>query len=209
MFQNQGLEARVNIPCTMQSSQSCSDCSLQGDLMCRFDRRDMLHFFLLILPFAVTSIAGAVRADMGRYLWLWLGYALFFFFVWEAYILCRHCPYWAGRDRMLRCHANYGVFKIWRYTPRPMSRWEQAQFIIGALILVLYPFSFLLVGREFLLAFIALCTLLNGIYELKTTICTRCVNFSCPLNAVPPRILQAYLSRNPEIMAAWKTDGRA
>lgn len=174
--------------------------------MCRFDRKDLLHFFMLVFPFAVTSIAGAIRAGLGHYLWYWLGYALFFFFVWEAYILCRHCPYWAGEGSILRCHANYGVFKIWRYTPHPMSKFEQAQFIIGALILVAYPFPFLLIGREFLLAFITFCTLITAIHELRTTICVRCVNFSCPLNAVPPHILHAYLHKNPRILKAWDVD---
>lgn len=196
-----------NIPCSVQSPQVCADCHLESNLMCRFDRRDLLHFFLLVLPFAATSIAGVIRAGLGKYLWFWLGYALFFFFVWEAYILCRHCPYWAGQGSILRCHANYGVFKIWRYTPHPMRSWEQTQFIIGALMLVIYPFPFLLVGREFLLVFIALCSLISAIFELRTTVCTRCVNFSCPLNAVPSGIQEAYLIKNPVILAAWKADG--
>ena len=59
---------------------------------------------------------------------------LFFFFVWEARILCSHCPYWAEEGRILHCHANYGVIKIWRYHPEPMSKFEQVQFIVGVLI---------------------------------------------------------------------------
>ncbi len=206
MPSKQTLKIDEGLPCSIKSLEVCGDCSLSDDLMCRFDRRDLLHFFLFMLPFGITSIAGVIRAGFGRYLWFWLAYALFFFFVWEAYILCRHCPYWAGEGRILRCHANYGVFKIWRYTPRPMNTGEQAQFIIGALLLVVFPFPFLLAGREFLLTFIALSTVLNAIYELKMTICTRCVNFSCPLNAVPPQVMQAYLDKNPEISAAFKSD---
>ena len=47
------------------------------------------------------------------------------------------------------CHANYGVIKIWKYRPGPMSRFEQVQFVIGALLLDRFSISiFLLLGRE-------------------------------------------------------------
>ena len=48
--------------------------------MCRFDKKDMLNFFMLILPFGVTAIAGTIRAGYGWWLLLWLAYSLFFFF---------------------------------------------------------------------------------------------------------------------------------
>ena len=35
---------------------------------------------------------------------------------------CSHCPYWAEEGNVLHCHANYGVFKIWKFNPKPMSR---------------------------------------------------------------------------------------
>jgi hypothetical protein len=82
--------------------------------MCRFDRGDMLHFFIIFLPFGCTVITGKILAGYGWYLLLWLAYSLSFFLVCEARVLCRRCPYWARTGRMLRCHANYGVVKFWK-----------------------------------------------------------------------------------------------
>jgi hypothetical protein len=69
--------------------------------MCRFEAKDMLHFIMLFLPFGLTAIAGAIRAGYGWYLLGWLAYSLFFFFVWEARVLCRHCPYCVTRRDFL------------------------------------------------------------------------------------------------------------
>jgi len=192
------------LPCTWQSRSGCRECPAAGKLMCHFEKSDALHFFMLIFPFGVTTIAGAIRAGYGRYLVFWLLYAIFFFFVWEARVLCRHCPYWAEAGRILHCHANFGVFKIWKYHPGPMSRSEKLQFILGSSLVLAFPFPFLLLGREYLLALIGLSTMVSGIYLLRRNICTRCVNFSCPLNAVPKATIEAFLVRNPVIQKAWE-----
>lgn len=192
------------LPCTWQPRSGCRDCPAAGKLMCHFEKSDMLHFFMLIFPFGVTTIAGTIAAGYGRYLVLWLLYAVFFFFVWEARVLCRHCPYWAEAGRILHCHANFGVLKIWKYHPGPMTRSEKWQFILGASLFLAFPFPLLLLGREYLLALIGLSTVVSGIYLLRRNICTRCVNFSCPLNAVPRATIEAFLARNPAIQKTWE-----
>ncbi len=172
--------------------------------MCRFEPRDMLAFFMNILPFFVITIAGSIRAGYGWYLSLWFAYSMFFFFVWEARVLCSHCPHWAEEGRVLRCHANYGVVKIWRFRPGPMSRPEQIQFTLGALIWVGFPFIFLLLGKEYLLTSIGLVAAVSAAYSLRRNTCTRCVTFSCPMNAVPRQLVEAYLERNPIMQKAWE-----
>jgi hypothetical protein len=194
------------IPCTWQSVSNCQDCQTDGKLMCRLDRMDMVNFFMIILPFGVTTIAGVIRSGYGRYLWLWLAYSLFFFFVWEARVLCRHCPYWAEAGTILHCHANYGVMKIWKYQPRPMNISERIQFIIGTLLFLGFPFPFLLLGQEYLLALVGLSAAVSAAFILKRNVCTRCINFSCPLNSVPMRLIGAYLDRNPYLRAAWESE---
>ncbi len=193
------------LPCTWQPLSVCRDCQAEGKLMCHFDKKDMLNFFMIIFPFGVTAIAGTIRAGYGLYLWFWLAYAIFFFFVWEARVLCRHCPYWAEESKVLHCHANYGVVKIWKYQPGPMSKSEKTQFVIGALLLIGFPFPFLMLGQEYLLVLIGLSAVMGGVFILKGNVCTRCINFSCPMNAVPKQIVQVYLKRNPAIQRAWKS----
>jgi hypothetical protein len=195
------------LPCSVQSTPTCKDCSIQNRLMCRYDPRDTLHFFMLALPFFVTTIAGVIVAGYGWYLFGWLAYALFFFFIWEARVLCSHCPYWAEPSRILHCHANYGVIKIWKYRPGPMNRSEQIQFALGALALIIYPIVFLLLGRQFLLASIAIVSSVSWGYLLRRNVCTRCIQFSCPMNAVPKALMNVYLQQNPVILEAWIRDG--
>jgi hypothetical protein len=190
--------------CTAQPVSACEGCTLNGPLMCRYEARDTTHFFMIILPFFVTTIGGIIANGYGWWLLGWLAYMLFFFFVWEARVLCSHCPYWAEPGRVLRCHANYGVIKIWRYRPGPMSRSEQVQFIVGVALFLLYPLVFLVIGRAYLLVAIGLASAVSFGYLLWRDICNRCVNFSCPLNNVPPEIRQAFFNRNPVIAVAWE-----
>jgi hypothetical protein len=197
------------IPCTAQPAAACADCDLQDRLMCRYEARDSTHFFMIILPFFVTAIGGMISAGVGWWLLGWLAYMLFFFFIWEARVLCSHCPYWAEEAGVLRCHANYGVIKIWRYRPGPMSRSEQIQFLAGVVVFILYPLVFLMIGQACLLAGIGLVSGISFGYLLRRNICTRCVNFSCPLNGVPKETRQAFFSRNPTIAQAWKINSRS
>ncbi len=190
--------------CSVQPKKTCEDCTLNSSLMCRYDGRDTTHFFMIIFPFFVTAIGGVIASGYGWWLFGWLAYMLFFFFVWEGRVLCSHCPYWAEQGRMLRCHANYGVIKLWRYRPGPMNRAEQAQFLLGALLFIVYPLVFLMIGHEYLLAAIGLASSASFGYLLHRNICSRCVNFSCPLNNVPKQIVGAYLRKNPIIYQAWQ-----
>jgi hypothetical protein len=37
--------------------------------------------------------------------------------------------------------------------------------------------------------------------------CSKCVNFSCPLNHVPKSMVDEYLERNPVMKEAWEKSG--
>lgn len=208
------------LPCTWQASDVCADCQIASDLQCRFERKDLTRFLLSFLPYGVSVVAGLLLAGFGWVLLGWVAFALFFFFVWEARVLCSHCPFWAEDSRVLHCHANYGVIKLWRYRPGPMSRAEQVQFLVGALLLIALPFPFMLAGGlrgtgaslgpidlALLLAAVALASAVGFAVDLSRQVCTRCVNFSCPLNRVPKAAVDAYLRRNPVILEAWQASG--
>jgi hypothetical protein len=193
--------------CTWRPISDCQDCGLAADLMCRFERGDLIGFLLAFLPFGAAVIAGMMMGGFGWYLVGWVVFLFFFFFVWEARVLCSHCPYWAGEGRVLRCHANYGVIKLWRYRPEPMSRSEKIQSMIGFAILGGFPFPFLLLGGQYVLALVAFLSGLSFAFNLRKHGCTRCVNFSCPINAVPKEVVDQYLRRNPIMRAAWESSG--
>jgi hypothetical protein len=191
------------VPCTSQPEAACAGCDLAGRLMCRYDWRDSMVFFMAALPFFFTAIAGVILGGYGLWLPVWLAYALFFFIVWEGRVLCSHCPYWAEDGRILRCHANYGVLKIWRYRPGPMSRWERIQFVAGALLLIAFPLPLLLAAQAYLPAAVCLVSAGSACYLVYRNACTRCVNFSCLFNAVPAQTRADFFRRNPTIARAW------
>ena len=108
---------------------------------------------------------------------------------------------------MLRCQANYGVIKICKYEPGPMSKSEKAQFVMGVLLWVGFPIGLMLLGHDYLLALIAITTAGSGAFLLHRNVCSRCINFSCPSNSVPKQLVDVYLRRNPEIQRAWEARG--
>lgn len=85
-----------------------------------------------------------------------------------------------------------------------MSGSEKIQFLAGASLLIAFPFPFMLMGGEYLLAAIALTVAISFFYNLVRNTCIRCVNFSCPLNRVPKHVVDVYLMRNPVMRSAWE-----
>ena len=96
------------------------------------------------------------------------------------------------------------MIKLWKYHPGQMNRSEQVQFILGVLLFILYPLILLLIGREYLLAAIALASAVSFSYLLRRNICNHCINFSCPLNHVQPETRQSFLAHNPVITQGWE-----
>jgi len=91
--------------------------------------------------------------------------------------------------------------------PEPISKAETVQLVIGFIILGGYPFPFLILGRQFALALIALWGLVTFLWTLRKYTCSQCVNFSCFLNTVPRDVVDEYLKRNPVMRKAWEESG--
>ena len=157
--------------------------------------------------FALPAVIGAIKGGYGWWLLGWAAYCLIFFEFWEIRILCSHCPYYAEKGHTLHCIANYGSLKVWKYHPEPMSRSEKIQLWIGFAILGGYPFPFLLLGQQYVLAIVALWGLVLFFWTLRRYTCSQCVNFSCPLNCVPREVVDEYLRRNPVMREAWEAHG--
>ena len=193
--------------CISHPPSACTECRMSGTLMCRYKPIDLAGFLLGFLPFGTATFVGLLQGGYGWYLLGWLAYWLFFFFGWEARILCSHCPFWAEGGRVLHCHANYGVYKIWRFHPEPMRTLEKAQFMLGSAMFIGYPFVFLLLGKQYGMTLVAAAAAIGAGFTLKRHACSRCINFSCPLNSVPKTIVDAYLKLNPAMREAWEASG--
>ena len=120
--------------CTWRPNSACEDCSIAGRLKCHYSSADLFRFVGTFLLFAVPGLVGMILAGYGWYIPGWAGFMVLFFSLWEIRILCSHCPYYAEGDRILHCIANYGVFKLWKYPPEPMNRWETTLFLIVGII---------------------------------------------------------------------------
>ncbi|MCK4777040.1 MAG: hypothetical protein KAS39_01610, partial [Actinomycetia bacterium] len=137
----------------------------------------------------------------------WAGFMLFFFTLWEIRILCSHCPYYAEKGKTIHCIANYGMPKLWKYRPGPVSMAEKIQLFIGFIILFGYPFPFMIIGRKYMLAVFSLWGVILFFWTLQKYTCTKCVNFSCPLNRVEKEVVDQYLRKNPVMRKAWEENG--
>jgi membrane protease YdiL (CAAX protease family) len=178
-----------------------------GELMRTFDPKPLLLFLFGVLVVAVPVVTGLLLAGFWWVILIWFIFMAFFLQVWENRILCSHCPHYASEGRILRCHANYGLLKLWKYNPGPMSLSEQIQFIIAIAIFIGLPFPFLILGQQWLWVIlgsfgaIILATVLFG------WLCLRCVNFSCPFNRVPKDIVDNFLKENTEMRKGWEEKG--
>ncbi len=190
--------------CTWRPISMCRDCSIAGRLKCRYNSGDLHHFICLFLTFAIPAFIGMILGGYGWYILGEVGFMIFFFTLWEIRILCSHCPYYAEKGRVLHCIANYGSLKVWKYHPEPMSKSEKVQLIIGFIILCGYPFPFLILGGQYILAFLALWGGIMFFWTLQKYTCSKCINFSCPLNRVSKEVVEEFLKRNSVMRKAWE-----
>jgi hypothetical protein len=189
--------------CLNCSSSKRKECLIDKNLDCHFQLKNLILFFIGFMVFGVPAILGIILSGFGLLVIVWIMYMIFFLQIWENRILCSHCPYYAEEGRILRCHANYGLFKLWKYNPHPMSRLEQFQFLIGVGIFVGFPIPWMILGNQFTLLTLSLIGAAIFILILITKLCIRCVNFSCPLNRVPKETRNRFLIRNPAMQKAW------
>ena len=117
--------------------------------------------------------------------------------------MCAHCPHYAEPGPVLRCWANHGSPKLWKYRPGPMSRAEKVIFLGGFVLIWGYPLLFLMWGMAWFLLLVYVMTTAGFFMTLKLFFCTQCMNFACPLNGVDKATRQAFFKQNPEVAEAW------
>ena len=215
---------KILVNCTWDNNSDCESCSLKGQLKCKWKKEHLMYFLKLAFYVMIPSGVGFLLAGLLLNNWIYLiVYVLFwglFFGVFEIRVLCSHCPYYLEEKQglVLHCLANHGSPKLWKYHPEPMRLWEKLSFLAGALFFVLFPlvpqidllFTFQTDISLFYYSILAGMTFLLGLhffYKLRKNVCSRCVNFSCPLNTVEKPIVDAYLQKNPIMREAWEKSG--
>jgi hypothetical protein len=169
---------------------------------CHFRPADLGHFLLVSMPTFLVGGAAVWAVGLTPLL-IWIAVIVAFFGFVEIRVLCSHCPHYAENGRTLGCWANHGSPKLWRYRPGPMSTAEKAVLLGGFVLVWGYPVPFFIVARLWLL--LGLYVLLDAGFfaTLKMFLCSRCMNFACPLNEVPDSVRAAFFERNPSVARAW------
>lgn len=223
------MENSANRICTWDEGIDCSICKIHGKLACKWDKKILGGFHGIAWPSLILSVFGILVVGFLTGAWLPLiTYGVYFFLMFgilEIRFLCSHCPYYAEDGKVLHCLANHGSFKIWRYHPEPLNRFEKfMMYFLIFTIFFIFPLSvsgygiwYLAVeystyGLIALLGMIGitigiLASSLSFVNTLKLFFCTSCVNFSCPLNKVPKLVIDEYLRKNDVMRKAWEKSG--
>lgn len=184
-------------------SRSCDDCHVVKDLHCHFTLKDWAHFLLISFPPFLLGGAGIYHMSV----WLFLPWVLFlvaFFGFIEIRVMCSHCPHYGERETYLKCWANYGAPKPWKYRPGPMTVMEKAVFFFGFAVVWGYPIPFLTFGKQLFLLTLYLITTAGFFMTLKMFMCSKCMNFACPLNSTDKGVREKFFKKNPSVAKAWE-----
>ena len=138
-------------PIATCTAESCEDCPAGRLVHCHFRGRELAHFLTTMLPPFVIGGAGIVARWSGWWLLPWAALVLGYFGLLEIRVMCSHCPHYAEPGNSLKCWANYGSPKLWKYRPGPMSKMETFWFFAGLDAVLGYPLAFLLLGGQWFL----------------------------------------------------------
>ena len=194
-----------NKPVATCESKSCNECNVNKTLHCHFTLKDLVYFLMIVTPSFLLGGAGIYYAGF----WLlipWLLFMVGYFGFLEIRVMCSHCPHYAEEGTTLKCWANYGSPKLWKYRPGPMNFLEKIVFLAGLVIIWGYPLFFLVYNFQLFLLIVYLLTSISFFMTLRTFLCTQCMNFACPLNAVKDEIRRDFFKKNPKIAKAWDVD---
>ena len=218
--------AKYNL-CTFDKNSSCSSCENQKVIHCKREVQVLLAFVAIMLPpglLAFFSLAmTGVITDMW---WPLISFAAYYFImiaVIEPIFICAHCPFYAAEGLTLKCHANEGSLKLRKYNPGPMNTFEKTLMVIFAISIFLYPGIFIgytiwyfmdsalysytgLLGLSGVAGSFIIVTV-SCLYLVRTFLCSRCINFSCPFNSVSKKNVDIYLLKNPVMKEAWERAG--
>lgn len=179
------------------SRQDCEGCKIQGKLICVHTPKDLIDFYVLFMGWVIPFLAGMI---IGKF---WIGLAVIFFGYVEALVLCRHCPHYAEKGFLLRCHANWGLPKIPKFNPLPLNFLEKVIWILYVAVLFLYYVPFFIIGHQWLLLLLTSTALFVATWTLQRTQCNRCYNLSCPINKVPDDVKKTFFENFPLFHDAW------
>ena len=184
-------------------SESCDDCAIRNNVHCHFSLKDWLYFMLISFPSFLLGGVGIFHSN-GWLLIPWLIIIIAFFGFIEIRVMCSHCPHYAEPSTSLKCRANYGSPKLWKYRPGPMTINEKLIFFGGFAVVWGYPLPILIPGEQFILLLLYSVATIGFFIVLIVFMCSRCMNFACPINRVDKNVRDQFFSKNPIAAKGWR-----
>lgn len=181
---------------------SCDDCPVAEKIHCHFRLSDYLHFLLISSPSFLLAGVELYRFSpwsLGLYLVIVVG---FFGFL-EIRVMCSHCPHYAEKGKTLTCWANHGSPKLWKYRPGPMSTTENLLFFFGLILVWGFPLPVFIFNTSWMNLALYLLTSCGFFVTLKLFLCSKCMNFACPLNGVDQKDRELFYQYNPSVARHW------
>jgi hypothetical protein len=192
-----------NKPLNSCLQSSCEDCPLLDSLHCHFKGVDLAKFLTVVFPAFIIGCVGVYLSGIWFFI-PWIALILIYFGLIEIRVMCSHCPHYAETGSTLKCWANYGMPKLWRYRPGPMSGMEKVIFLAGLLLIFGYPLVLFGVISNWFLAVLYGLSMVGAYFYMRRSMCSQCMNFACPLNLVDEDRREAFFKRNPNIAVAWR-----
>jgi len=190
------------LPIATCSASSCVDCPVSAKVHCHFRPKELIHFLLISFPGFI--IGGAVIFDFNQCLvTMYIAVVVGFFGFLEIRVMCSHCPHYAEEGSTLSCWANHGSLKLWKYRPGPMNKSEVFLFFAALVIISTIPLPFFFLTEAWLLLLLYLLTTAAFYTTLKLFLCSKCMNFACPLNGVDGAAREMFFQRNPSVAEHW------
>jgi hypothetical protein len=147
------------------------------------------------LPSLITGYIG-----INNYSWIsliiWILIFPLFFLLIGIKVLCTYCPHYKESSKIIRCWANYGFPKLWKYRPEEMNRFEKTILISGFIVIWGYPAVFILLTQQWILLTEYVFSVMLFFFLLNRFACKKCINFSCPLNGVDNTVKEEFLKYN-------------
>ena len=194
-----------NTPLATCTSEHCDNCTAGKHVHCHFRPKELFHFYMIALPAFLVGGAAVLHIG-GWWLGLWLALIVGYFNFLEIRVMCSHCPHYAEEGKTLKCWANNGSPKLWKYRPGPMSLVEKILFLGGFVVIWGYPLPFLVLGTQWFQFFLYALLVTGFFMTLKEFLCSQCINFACPLNGVDKATRLEFFKKNPVVAEAWGVD---
>ncbi len=185
-------------PINTCSNETCNNCDIHSKITCHFNLGQLIRFYLIVLPSFIIGGIGIYNYST-TILLIWLSIIGLFFLLIEIRVLCTHCPHYNESTDSLRCWANYGAPKLWKFRPVPMNIFEKAILILGFIVVWGYPILFISLIEKWILLSGYFFSVVFFFTLLKQWNCKRCMNLSCPLNGVDSEIKEEFFKNNPLI----------